>query len=141
MRRLLLLSALLLPTAAAAKKPVIYGAVVDRNGEPVARVNVKLTPGNVELITDETGKFTIDYLRDDEGNRTKLAKKTDYSIEYFKVGFHPEKADFYFKRGELFLDATTLKEDTVNVKVSQDNIDPGLYPDRAQSAGGSYEGE
>jgi hypothetical protein len=140
MRRLLLLS-LLVPGLAWAKKPVIYGAVVDRNGEPVARVNVKLTPGNVEIITDETGKFVIDYLRDDEGNRIKLTKKTDYAIEYFKVGFHPETAEFYFKRGELFLDPATLKEDTIAVKTSSDNIDPGQYPDRAQSAGGSYEGE
>lgn len=141
MSRAFLLLALLLPTAAWAKKPVIYGSVVDRNGEAVARVNVKLSPGNVELITDETGKFSIDYLRDEEGNRIKLTKKTDYEVEFFKVGFHPETMKFYFKRGELFLEPTTLKPDTVSVKASQDNIDPGQYPDRAQSAGGSYEGE
>ena len=132
---------LILPGLALAKKPVIYGSVVDRNGEQLARVNVKLTPGNVELITDESGKFSIDYLRDEAGERTKLAKKTDYEIEYFKLGYHPETAKFYFKRGELFLEPTTLKEDTIAVKESQDNIDPSQYPERAQSSGGSYEGE
>lgn len=139
--RILPLLALLLPSVALAKKPVIYGAVVDRNGEEVARVNVKLAPGNVEIITDESGKFSIDYLRDEEGNRVKLSKKTDYEVEFFKLGYHPETIKFYFKRGELFLEATTLKEDTIAIKASQDNIDPSQYPERSESSGGSYEGE
>ena len=39
-------------------------ACLDRNGKALARVNVKLEPGNVEFITDDSGTFTIDYLRD-----------------------------------------------------------------------------
>lgn len=136
-----LATTLLVPGIAWAKKPAIYGSVVDRNGETVARVNVKMAPGNVEIITDESGKFKIDYLRDDEGNRIKLNKRVDYEIEYFKLGYHPEKQSFYFKRGELFLEPVTLKEDSIAVKTSSDNIDPGLYPDRSQTGGGSYEGE
>jgi len=139
--RSLALLALLVPGVAWAKKPVIYGSVVNRNGDAVARVNVKLSPGNVEIITDESGKFSIDYLRDEEGNRVKLSKRTDYEIELFKVGYHASSMKFYFKRGELFLEPATLKEDTISVKGGQDNIDPGQYPDRAQSSGGSYEGE
>lgn len=136
-----LVVALLLPGVALAKKPALIGSVVDRNGEAIARVNVKLTPGNVEIITDDSGRFTIDYLRDEEGERVRLAKRTTYDFEFFKVGYHPESLTVEFKRGELFLEPVTLKEDTVRVKQSTDNIDPGLYPDRAQNAGGSYEGE
>lgn len=139
--RAALVAVLVLPGAAHAKKPAIYGTVVDRNGETLARVNVKMVPGNVEIVTDENGNFKIDYWRDEEGNRIKLVKRTDYEIEYFKLGYHPEKQSFYFKRGELFLEPVTLKEDTIAVKTSTDNIDPGLYPDRSQTGGGSYEGE
>lgn len=136
------LAALLLsPSAAWAKKPKLIGSVVDRNGEALARVNVKLSPGNVEIITDDSGTFSIDYLRDEEGERVKLAKRTTYEFEFFKVGYQPEKASVEFKRGELLMEPVTLKEDTISVKASSDNIDPGLYPDRGQSSGGSYEGE
>lgn len=138
---LLLLVAALAAPPAHAKKPVIYGTVQDRNGQGISRVNVKLAPGNVEILTDENGKFTVDYLRDEEGNRVKLGKKTTYSFEYFKVGFLPEKGTVDFRRGELFLEPVTLKEDTIAVRPSTDNIDPGQYPDRAQNSGGSYEGE
>jgi hypothetical protein len=136
-----LVGGLLAPGSAWAKKPKLFGTVVNRNGEALARVNVKLSPGNVEIITDDTGKFTIDYLRDAEGNRVKLSKKTTYEFEYFKVGYAPQKVSVDFKRGELILEPITLQEDTISVKASNDNIDPGLYPDRAQNSGGSYEGE
>lgn len=129
------------PGAALAKKPALLGSVVDRNGQALERVNVKLAPGNVEVVTDQTGAFRIDYQRDEEGNRVKLAKRTTYTFEYFKVGFQPATVEVPFKRGELFLEPVTLKEDTIAVKSSTDNIDPGLYPDRAQNSGGSYEGE
>ena len=139
MIRLLVLPLLLLGACATTRS--IAGQVVDRNGEGVARVNVKLEPGNVEIITDDSGRFTIDYLRDDAGERVTLTKRTIYEFEYFKVGFQPEKASIEFKRGELYMEPITLKEDTISVKTSNDNIDPGLYPDRAQNSGGSYEGE
>jgi hypothetical protein len=132
---------LLTPTEAWAKKPKLIGSVVDRNGEALARVNVKLSPGNVEIITDDSGTFSIDYLRDEEGERVKLAKRTMYEFEFFKVGYQPEKSSVEFKRGELLMEPITLKEDTISVKNSSDNIDPGLYPDRGQNSGGSYEGE
>jgi hypothetical protein len=129
------------PGTALAAKHSIAGTVVNRNGDPVERVNVTLSPGNVEIITDETGKFLIDYLRDDEGNRTKLSKRTDYTVTFFKVGFHEETQTFFYKRGELVIEPVTLKEDTIKIDPSSDNIDPATYPSRQQDAGGSYEGE
>ncbi len=124
-----------------AAKKAISGAVVDRNGDAIERANVKLSPGNVEIITDDAGKFSIDYLRDEEGNRVKLAKRTHYTIEFFKVGFHTEIIEFDYKRGDLALELVTMKEDSIRVEVSNADIDPSKFPDRAQSSGGSYEGE
>ncbi|MFZ5475508.1 MAG: carboxypeptidase-like regulatory domain-containing protein [Myxococcota bacterium] len=137
------LAALLLAPfpALAGSKHAITGTVIDRNGEPLERVNVALAPGNVEIITDETGKFLVDYLRDEEGNRVKLAKRTEYTVSFFKVGFHEEKQTFFYKRGAFVLEPITLKEDTIRVDPSTDNIDPAQFPDRQQSSGGSYEGE
>jgi hypothetical protein len=122
-------------------KHAISGQVVDRNGEAIERANVALSPGGVEIVTDDDGRFTIDYLRDDEGSRVKLSRRTDYVIDYFKVGYHPQSAKFYFKKGELLLEPVTLTEDSIRVDTSTVDIDPGKYPDRAQDAGGSYEGE
>lgn len=137
----LALVALAMPAPAEAGKHFITGKVTDRNGDPLERVNVALAPGNVEIITDETGAFTIDYLRDADGNRTKLGKRTEYTVSFFKVGFHEEKVSFAYKRGALQLEAVTLKEETIKVDPSADNIDPAAFPDRQQSSGGSYEGE
>ena len=120
---------------------VISGQVLDRNGAPIARANVGLAPGNVEIITDDDGRFAIDYLRDAEGSRTKLAKRTDYTLDYFKVGFHPEKQTFYYKHGDFALEAVTLSEDTIRVESAAVDIDPAAFPDRQASSGGSYEGE
>lgn len=135
------LACVLLASACAAPKHAISGTVVDRNGRPVPRANVRLEPGNVEIITDTQGGFTIDYLRDNEGNRTRLQRRTKYAMEFFKVGYHPDDIQFDYKRGELLLEPVTLVEDTIKLAQSQDDIDPAQHPDRAQGAGGSYEGE
>ncbi len=132
---------LLAPGTAWAAKHAIVGTLLDRNGDPVERVNVTLSPGNVEIITDETGKFLIDYLRDEEGNRTRLQKRTEYTVTFFKVGFHEEKVTFLYKRGEHALEPVTLKQETIKVDPSADNIDPAGVTNRQQDAGGSYEGE
>ncbi len=138
MRTLLLLGLL---ASGCAKHHAIMGQVVDRNGKPIARTNVTLAPGNVEIITDDDGRFVIDYLRDAEGTRTRLARRSEYSVEYFKVGYHVEKATFYFKNGELSLEPVALTEDTVRVSASPTEFDPANFGDRGQEAGGSYEGE
>lgn len=136
---LLLLSLALAPGCAG--KRLITGQVVDRNGQPMDRVIISLDPGGVELITDSAGAFTIDYLRDEEGERIKLDKKTDYTLEAFRTGYHVERLDFYYKRGELLLEPVTMKEDTIQLRPSEDVIDPERFPDRTHSAGSNYEGE
>lgn len=137
----LAVAALALVATGCAGKRVIYGSVVDRNGQPMDRVIVSLDPGGVELITDSEGNFMIDYLRDDEGQRVKLAKKTEYTLEAFRTGYHVSRIDFYFKRGELILDPITMQEDTIELRPSDDDIDPARFPDRSHSAGTNYEGE
>ncbi len=119
----------------------IYGNVLNRNGEPLERVVVSLAPGNVELVTDEYGRFTIDYLRDETGARVKLQKRADYEVALFKPGFHNASTTFYFKRGELVLEVLSMTEYTIRVDAGEENIDPGEYPDRAQNNGAAYEGE
>ncbi len=138
---MLLLAGAVLVAPGCASKRAIYGTVVDRNGEPMDRVIVSLDPGGVELITDSEGHFVIDYLRDDEGERIKLDKKTEYTLEAFRTGYHVQRTDFYFKRGELILDPVTMKEDTIQLRASDDDIDPARFPDRTHSAGSNYEGE
>ena len=132
---------MLLLWVACATHHVITGQVLDRNGQPVERANVALAPGNVEIITDDDGRFAIDYSRDAEGTRAKLSRRTDYTVEFFKVGYHPQQQTFYYKRGEHPLEPVTLTEDTVRVETSIVDIDPAKFPDRQQAAGGSYEGE
>ena len=139
--RLLPLVGWLLLAAGCARHHAILGQVVDRNGKAIGRANVALTPGNVDLITDDDGRFMIDYLRDAEGMRVKLGERSEYTAEFFKVGYHPEKSTFYFKNGELTLAPVSLTEDTVRVSASEEPFDPGTSPDRGQDAGGSYEGE
>jgi hypothetical protein len=119
----------------------IRGTVTDRNGEPMDRVVVSLEPGGVELITDSEGAFTIDYLRDEAGNRVRLEKRTDYTLEAFKTGYHVASTTFYYKKGELLAETITLKEDTIRVDASEDNIDPARFQDTTHSAGSNYEGE
>lgn len=138
LRRVLLLSALVTQGCAT---HAIEGAVLDRNGQPLDRVIISLKPGNVQLVTDSTGTFVIDYLRDESGERTKLEKRTEYEVEAFKVGYHVETTKVTYKRGELVMEPLTLKEDTIRVEGSDMDLDPALYPDRSHSSGATYEGE
>ncbi len=127
--------------AACAPKQAILGSVHDRNGTPVPRAIVALNPGNVELITNAEGGFTIDYQRDDEGRRKPLDTRTSYTVEVLKPGYHASTSQFYFKRGTLTLDTITLLEDTIEVSPSEGDLDPNQHPDRSQSEGSTYEGE
>ena len=127
--------------AAGCAHHAIRGQVLDRNGQPMDRVIVSLDPGNVELITDAEGRFEIDYLRDESGQRVRLSRRQDYQIEAFRAGFHPATAQVHYRRGELVLDPLTLTEDTIRLRPSEVNIDPARFPDRAHSAGTNYEGE
>ena len=119
----------------------ISGQVLDRNGKPITRAIITLAPGNVQMITDEEGKFTIDYLRTDAGERIKLTKKVDYDLEVFKPGFHVEKRNFFYKSGPVAVDTITLAEETVQVTPDAENIDPGLFNDQTHGSGATYEGQ
>ena len=138
---LLLLVPLALAAPAHAGKHSVQSQVLTRNGQPVAKAIIKLDPGNVELVTDREGRFLIDYLRDEVGERVKFAKKTDYAIEVFKVGYHPFTTTFYFKRGELVLDDVVLVEKTIRVDDVPENIDPGTTTETTHAAGATYEGQ
>ncbi len=140
MKRVLVTSVLLLATVGCASHQ-ISGTIVDRNGQALERVIITVEPGNVQLVSDQAGAFTIDYLRDEAGERVKLDKKSDYSVEAFKVGYHIADTSLYYKRGELLLEPIVLKEDTIRVSGTEADIDPGQYPDRSQSSGATYEGE
>ena len=120
---------------------LINGQVIDRNGEPVARAIVGFQPGNVEIVTDGEGRFMVDYLRDEAGERVKLKRRTDYAVEIFKPGFHVSAQDFYYKRGELIMEPIVLKEDSIRVIGSEEIYDPSDHRDRTHSSGQSLEGE
>ena len=136
---MLILLLALLP--AHAGRHAISGQVMDRNGDPIDRAIVSLEPGNVELVTDREGRFLIDYLRKDNGDRTRLEKKTDYTIEVFRPGYHTTSQDFFFKRGELDLATLTLREETISVPDSGENLDPEIYTDPTHASGANYEGQ
>jgi hypothetical protein len=137
----LLALAFALAAPAEAGRNFISGQVMDRNGEPVQRAIITLSPGNVQLVTDAEGRFLIDYLRDEAGERTRLLRKTNYDLEIFKPGYHTAKTSFFYKRGGVVLDPTTLKEDTIEVADDGQNLDPGLFGDRTQGSGATYEGQ
>lgn len=120
----------------------VMGTVTDRNGQPVDRVIIKLDPGNVQLVTDQNGYYEIDYLRDDEtGERTKFGKRTTYDVEAFKPGFHVQSVAVEYKRGEFIVEPIVLKEDTIRVVGTDEDIDPASLPQPTESDGASYQGE
>jgi len=119
----------------------IMGNVTDRNGDPLDRVIITLDPGNVQLVTDQAGYYEIDYLRDEAGERVKMQKRTIYTVEAFKPGYHPVETSLEYKRGEFLLEPLELKEDTIRLVGADQDIDPDEHPDRTHSSGGSYEGE
>jgi hypothetical protein len=139
--RFLSLALLLIGAPAYAAHNQISGVVLDRNGKPVTRAIITLAPGNVQMITDEQGKFTIDYLRSDAGERIKLTKKVDYDLEVFKPGFHVEKRNFFYKSGPVAVEPITLAEETVQLTPDSENIDPGLFSDKTHGSGATYEGQ
>ena len=134
------MTAILLLVACAGHR-AITGTVLDRNGDPIERAIVSVKPGGVEIVTDENGRYVIDYLRTEDGNRTELRKKTDYQLEAFLPGYHITRSSLSYRRGKVEADPITLVPDTVRMSESDADLDPTLYPDRSQSAGTTYEGE
>jgi len=119
----------------------ITGTVVDRNGAPVAGAVVGLTPGHVEVVTDAEGRWAIDYLRTEAGDRVRLSPRTGYAIEVFRVGYHVAGGRLDYRRGEAEAGPITLVEDTIRVATPEDDIDPGRAGARPEASGAAYEGE
>jgi hypothetical protein len=126
---------------ACAGSRAITGQVIERNGAPVPQAIVSLEPGNVEVLTDETGRFAIGYLREDDGDRKALALRTEYRLEAFKVGFHLASAQVAYRTGQLRVEPVTLAPDTIDLPPAQQALDPARFPDAVRSAGATYEGE
>lgn len=141
MRTLTVLFGLLLAPSALAGRHYIEGQVVSRNGEPLDRAVISLQPGFVELVTDREGRFLIDYLRREDGTRTKMARKTLYTLEIYKPGFHVKSIQIDYRKGPLALDAAVLVEETIELREDDSPIGTELYSDRADSTGVSYEGQ
>lgn len=51
------------------------------------------------------------------------------------------RQDFYYKRGELFMEPMVLKEDSIRVIGSDELYSPDDHRDRTHSSGQSLEGE
>lgn len=131
----------LLAASALGARPSIAGRVVDRNGEPVSRAIVSLSPGNVELVTDRDGRFLVDYLRDEAGVRVRMRRKTEYTLTVFKPGYHDFSVTVAYRRGAHEIETVTMIEETIAVEDFPENLDPALYRRPAQSAGATYEGQ
>lgn len=119
----------------------IGGRVVDRNGAPIAGAIIGLAPGNVEVVTDAEGRWAVDYLRDEAGERIRLGTRTEYDVEAFRIGYHVATARLSYKRGEHEVGAITLVEDSIRVATPEDDIDPGRQRRQPQASGAAYEGE
>lgn len=125
----------------------IAGRIIDRNGDPIDQAVVTLKPKdddkdvNVQLVTDREGRFLVDYLRDEDGDRTKLAKRAEYLIEVYKPGFHTRELDFFYKKGEHQVDTLMMTEDTIVVHDDDADLDPEEYEQATHSAGANYEGQ
>ncbi|TVQ91097.1 MAG: carboxypeptidase regulatory-like domain-containing protein [Deltaproteobacteria bacterium] len=142
----LVLLSLLLATPALASKHYIAGQILDRNGRPVDKVLITLRPDtdknlDVQLVTDREGRFLVDYLRDEDGERTRLARRTDYEIEFFKPGYHTKTARITYRKRDFVVDTITLVEDTIVVREDDDLVDPEALEQRTHSSGASYEGQ
>lgn len=137
------LAALWLALGGCAWKQSIAGSIVDRNGEPLPKVNVILHPGNIELVTDDQGRFLIDYVRspDEDVHRERLQAQQAYTVEVFKAGYHVRSVDFYYSRGAHVVEPIQLVEETIAVRDDEIDLDVGLFNNPTHSSGATYEGQ
>jgi len=128
--------------SACATRHAITGVVVDRNGDPMDRVIVALDPGNVEILTDNEGQFSIDYVRKEGGDRARLPRRSDYTLTFFRTGFQDGREDIQYKRGAYDCGNIRMVEDTITVAPPAAPLDPDkLHSAPAASGGATYEGE
>ena len=120
----------------------LMGQVVDRNGQPVPRASITLTPGDVALVTDQDGRFLIDYIRTGEdARRVPVPGHRDYTVELFKPGFHVKTFDFFYARGLHDFGRIEMTEETIEVRQDELDLDVGLYSTPTHAAGANYEGQ
>ena len=116
--------ALVLAVASPARAAnLIQGTVVDRNGAPLSKALVELSPGNVELVTDRSGAWQIDYLRDADGERIKLGKKTTYELKILKAGYHAHTVSVPYRRGPFVVEPVVMVPITIEVDDIPANLD------------------
>lgn len=132
-------AALLLSLGGCAHAAII-GTVVDRNGAPVPRASVTMAPGDVNLVTDDQGRFEIEYVHDDE-RRVRVQGHRDYTVEVFKPGFHVLTKDFFYGRGAFDFGQVELVEDTIEVRQMELELDAALFANPTHAAGANYEGQ
>lgn len=119
----------------------VTGQVVDRNNKPVDRALLSLEPGNVELVTDREGQFLIDYLRDASGKRVRFSKKTTYTLDIFRPGYHLRSVTIDYTRGPLDMGTLVLTEETIQVREDEIEAPLDLRDDPTHGAGATYEGQ
>jgi hypothetical protein len=118
---------------------VIGGIVTNQNNEPLERAQIRLSPGNVELVTGRDGRYEIVYLRDQTGERVKLTKRQEYQLEVFKVGFHVTTVPVIYKRGVLEVETVSLTPETL--KIDDMLVDLDASELMTQANGNSKEGD
>jgi hypothetical protein len=84
---------------------------------------VALNPGNVELVTDRSGAFQIDYLRDTQGERVKLEKKTTYELKILKAGYHAHTISVPYRHGPFLVEPVVMVPITIEVDDIRENLD------------------
>ncbi len=130
-----------LALSACGSKRIITGVVTDSGGQPLDRAIVSLEPGNVEMVTDRQGQFTIDYLRTDDASRTGIRKRQTYLLDVFKPGFSIQQLEFYYKSGAYSVGPLELIEEVLRVQDDGENLVPSLQAEPTLSGGAAYEGQ
>jgi len=119
---------------------VITGAVTDHRGAAMDRAIVRLSPGDLEIMTDREGHFLIDFLRDGD-ERMHVTPRTSYTLDVFKPGYHVVETTFFYTRGQQILDNITLVPDVLRVQDDGEDLVPTLDDDHTTSGGATYEGQ
>jgi hypothetical protein len=98
----------------------------------------------VEIVT-RTRKLEMPVTRSIESQAppgpSRFPALDEITEEIELLGFHQVETTVDYTRGELDVAAITLREDTIEVRASTDDIDPAATTARDAGAGGSYEGE
>ncbi len=132
---------LLLVGVGCASRRSLSGAVVDRNGAPVPRAIVALGPGTAEVLTDDAGRYSFLYARDDAGERVSLRPRSDYTVAVIRPGFHLAQVPARYPRGRVELPPITLIPETLRVDAGALGRGALGAATAAGTSGATHEGE